>query len=160
VGVERSTPIINFVTLLHLRVDQNSAALTRLILQVEGVGRGVQDSSAHTDFHSLRLLHTYDADLIKLERRWNFDKMLATEVLQVTYKYRQPQSKYQESGFYNCNIVPRDSGNVVFVLSNSSTDRMDTAGAHSTKPFKLLDSFVTLQEQRCRASEYDLGMMP
>jgi hypothetical protein len=153
--------IIVPVTLLRLHVDQTSAALTGLIVRVEGVERDVRDSSADTDFDSLiRVLHTCDADLIKLERRWNFEKKLVTEVLKIIYKYRQPQSNYQEIGFYNCTICPADRAAINFLLSNSSPDRTDTPGVYSTKPFKVLDSFVTLQEQRCRASEYDLGVLP
>jgi hypothetical protein len=149
------------LTLLRLHVDHTSAKLAELLLRVENVERQVLNSSDIADFDSLiRTLHACDADLIKLERRWHFEGKLAAAVSDVIGQYKQPRSNYQEVQFRGCQINPAEGGNVIFNLSNSSVEPMDASGVQNTKPFKLLDSVAVLQRQRCRASEYDLGVLP
>jgi hypothetical protein len=149
------------LTLLRLHVDQTSAKLTELIRRVEEIELHVLDSSAIEDFDPLiRALHACDADLIKLERRWNFERKLAAEVLRVIDRYKQPDRNYQDVQFRECIFNPSSHGNVNFNFSNSPTEHMDASRFQDMKPFKLLDSVAVLQRQRSHASEYDLGVLP
>ncbi|KAK4910028.1 hypothetical protein LTR66_017460 [Elasticomyces elasticus] len=148
------------LTILRIHVDQTLAALSGLILQVEAVERDVRDSSADTDFdYLIRLLHFCDADLIKLEMRWNFEKKLVKEIIQVLDKYRQASSNYQDVKFINCDIGTGEKASVHFSFENAP-QASDKTGLNSTKPFMKLCSFVNLQEQRCRAPEYDFSVLP
>ncbi|CAI7616919.1 unnamed protein product [Penicillium pancosmium] len=135
------------LTLLRLHVDQTSAKLAELIRRVEDVEREVLNSSGIAEFDLLiRALHACDADLIKLERRWHFERNLAAAVLELS--------------FQGCTISPTDNAHINFNLANSSFERMDASSIPNTKPFKLLDSIAVLQEQRSQAFEYDLGVLP
>ncbi|KAJ5540210.1 hypothetical protein N7513_008542 [Penicillium frequentans] len=148
------------LTLLQIHVDRTSVKLTELIRRVEGVERNVLESSGTTDFDPLiRALHACDADLIKLERRWHFEKELTAAVLDVIGRYKQPETNYQEVHFNSCDISPTDNGWVNINLANSS-DRIQGSEFRNTKPFKVLDSVAILQEQRSRAFGYDLGVLP
>lgn len=148
------------LTLLQIHVDRTSVKLTELIRRVEGVERDVLESSDTTDFNPLiHTLHACDADLIKLERRWHFEKELTAAVLDVIGRYKQPETNYQEVHFNRCDISPTDNGLVNINLANSS-DRIQGSEFLNAKPFKVLDSVAILQEQRSRAFGYDLGVLP
>lgn len=148
------------LTLLQIHVDRTSVKLTELPRRVEGVERDVLESSSTTDFDPLiHTLHACDADLIKLERRWYFEKELTAAVLDVIGRYKQPETNYQEVHFNGCDISPTDNGLVNINLANSS-DRIQGPEFLNAKPFKVLDSVAILQEQRSRAFGYDLGVLP
>ncbi len=149
------------LTLLQLHVDLTSSTLAELIRRVESVeSKVLASASGVADFDTLiRALHACNTDLIKLERRWNFEMKLAASFLAVISQYRQPSTNFQELNFGGCTF----HGPVNFESGGSggpSAEQRHDSTIGTTKSFKMLESFAVLQERRSRAIEYDLGVLP
>jgi uncharacterized coiled-coil protein SlyX len=149
--------------LLSRHIDQTSARLEDLIQRVENVENQVVNSSRIADFSPLiRDLHACDADLMKLERRWNFEKTLAATLADIIGQYKKPSINSKQVQIND--LTARDKASVYVNIGHDTVAApsmpIDPMVGQDMKAFMLLDSDISLQGQRSRGSDYDIKVLP
>lgn len=92
---------------LQLHISCTSSALAELMRQVSKAEDQILDPAKLENFSILiRDLHSYNADLIKLERRWHFEQKLSSSVGEIIERFGSN--------------VPDDIGNSFELLKRSS----------------------------------------
>lgn len=154
--------VIMPLELLRYHIQQTCQRLSKLIEQVEEVESNVADGLPTTDFEVLvRKLHSCNAELLKLERRWHFEDQLASSIQKFIDGYKQPRALSQNIDFTHCNIVSNEGGAIKFQFSNEGREEtLHASKLQDEKYFKKLDSDSALQSRLSRTSEYDLKVLP
>lgn len=132
---------------LAYQVKQSSGKLANLILQVEQV-ESIVSSRTHTaNLNDLiHTLHSCNTNLIKLERRWNFQEQVASSIQGLLDTYKDPTKRPK---VYERRLNKQYEWHILYAQGNFTTGIQ----------FVRLESEVILQSKMSRALEYDINVL-
>ena len=145
---------------LKHHVQQTSAELLALIAHVEEVEEMVVARSEDVNFEELiKRLHSCNTRLIKLQRRWRFEKELASLLKDFVDDIEKPKPNSTQ---INISGLTMAEGGQCYILNNGLPTSADaTSGViREGKGFRMMESNVVLQMRLSMASEYDLSVLP
>lgn len=151
------------LAILRQNIRHTTLGLSSLINRIEQIEKIVESSDhcpieVHTTIQSL---HSCNTSLIKLERRWRFESILASSIREFIDTYKKPIKNHQDIKMENFNVAPEGHLTVHINYENQqSREVYNTGRIDNTKSFRRLDSDVSLLSRLSRGSEYDLGVLP
>ena len=145
---------------LKHHVQRTSAELLTLISHVEEVEGMVVARSEDINFERLiKILHSCNTRLVKLQRRWHFETELASLLKEFVDNFEKPKPNSTQINVSGLNM---GTDSHCYILNNglSTGANASFSGVREGKDFRTLESNVVLQMRLSMASEYDLSVLP
>jgi len=111
---------------------------------VEEAEGAVATGSQSINFEALiKQLHSCNTDLIKLERRWHFETILASSILSFIDAYKRPIANHQEVKLDRFVIQDRGKCNISILSDGNvkSEQNLDVNDFRNGKDFRIASHF-------------------